>query len=235
MNLTADERRALVFVVALLLVSAAVRALALPEPVEVPGAGAGAGFDLDAHVAATQEKVAAAERAARPLADGERIDPNTADAIELDRLPGVGPALAGRIVEDRDRNGPYRRPEDLQRVTGVGARTLERMAPRLELPEAAVGSRSAPSAGPPRLARSARAGVRDPPPRGATAGARVNLNTADPAALEALPGIGPALAQRIIAYRDSAGTFRTAEDLMRVRGIGPATLERIRGRIAPGG
>lgn len=56
----------------------------------------------------------------------------------------------------------------------------------------------------------------------------VNINTASAAELELLPGIGPALAQRIIEYRAKHGRFRRVDDLDAVRGIGPRTLERLR-------
>jgi competence ComEA-like helix-hairpin-helix protein len=56
----------------------------------------------------------------------------------------------------------------------------------------------------------------------------LNLNTATPVELESLPGIGPALASRIIAQRQKNGPFARIEDLDNVRGIGAATLERIR-------
>ncbi len=63
-----------------------------------------------------------------------RIDPNTAGPEALTALPGIGPALAGRIVADRARRGPYRRAEDLLRVPGIGPATLARMRPLLNLP-----------------------------------------------------------------------------------------------------
>jgi competence ComEA-like helix-hairpin-helix protein len=56
---------------------------------------------------------------------------------------------------------------------------------------------------------------------------RMNLNTADAALLQRLPRIGPALAGRIIAYRQERGPFRRVEDIVNVRGIGPKTLEQI--------
>jgi competence protein ComEA len=59
----------------------------------------------------------------------------------------------------------------------------------------------------------------------------ININTAAAAELELLPGIGPALAGRIIDYRTANGPFRTVEDLTKVRGIGPKTLEKLRPRI----
>jgi competence protein ComEA len=56
---------------------------------------------------------------------------------------------------------------------------------------------------------------------------RVNINTADAAALETLPGIGPALAQRILDYRQAHGPFTKIEDIMEVSGIGKATFEKL--------
>jgi competence protein ComEA len=63
------------------------------------------------------------------LAEGRPIDVNRASAAELELLPRVGPRLAERIVEERDRNGPYRSLADLERVRGIGPRTVERLAP----------------------------------------------------------------------------------------------------------
>lgn len=59
-------------------------------------------------------------------------------------------------------------------------------------------------------------------------GGVVNINTASAAELEALPGIGPALAARIVEYRDGHGPFASVDDLTDVPGIGPAKLEALR-------
>lgn len=56
----------------------------------------------------------------------------------------------------------------------------------------------------------------------------VNVNTAGADELETLPGIGPARAADIIAYRERDGPFQSVEDLLGVPGIGPATLDRLR-------
>ncbi|MBN1335771.1 MAG: helix-hairpin-helix domain-containing protein [Deltaproteobacteria bacterium] len=58
-----------------------------------------------------------------------RVDLNTASAARLDTLPGIGPARAAAIVEDRSRNGPFRSVADLDRVPGIGPATLARVAP----------------------------------------------------------------------------------------------------------
>ena len=60
---------------------------------------------------------------------------------------------------------------------------------------------------------------------------RVNLNTADAAALESLPGIGPALAQRIIDYRTANGPFQTTAEIQDVRGIGAGIYAKIKDSI----
>lgn len=61
---------------------------------------------------------------------------------------------------------------------------------------------------------------------------RVNINTAGPAELETLPGVGPATAQNIIDYRQANGPFARIEDIMDVSGIGPAKFEQMKELIA---
>ena len=57
-----------------------------------------------------------------------KININTADKEELDKLPGVGPALADRIIQYRTEHGAFVTPEDLQNVSGIGTKTYEKMA-----------------------------------------------------------------------------------------------------------
>ena len=68
-----------------------------------------------------------------------------------------------------------------------------------------------------------------------TAPLMVNINTATVQELEALPGIGPVVAQRIVAYRDEHGAFRTVEELTKVKGIGESKLEELLDLITTGG
>ncbi len=56
----------------------------------------------------------------------------------------------------------------------------------------------------------------------------VNINTADPAELTALSGIGTAKARAIVAYREEHGAFVSVDELLNINGIGEATLERLR-------
>lgn len=60
----------------------------------------------------------------------------------------------------------------------------------------------------------------------------VNINTADTAALETLPGVGPATAEQIIAHREQHGDFTNLASLEEVSGIGPATRERLDGLVS---
>ncbi len=58
-----------------------------------------------------------------------RVNVNTAPPSELEKLPGIGPALAERMVEERTRNGPFRGLQDLRRVSGIGDAKIAQMAP----------------------------------------------------------------------------------------------------------
>ncbi len=70
---------------------------------------------------------------------------------------------------------------------------------------------------------------------GATAGSLVDLNTADLAALDSLPGVGPVLAQRIVDWRTAHGRFSTVEELGEVSGIGDKLLAQVRPKVTVGG
>jgi competence protein ComEA len=168
---------------------------------------------------------------AAPGVPAQRVNVNTATAAELEAVPGIGPVMAGRIVALRERQGPFGRLEDLDAVQGIAPRTLERLAPYLAAEPAAWTQRAAggvPAAAPAPTARPEGA-----PPAG-QAGAVLDLNTASAGELEALDGIGPALAARIVAYREQVGPFQRVQDVLEVRGIGPRTLERFTDRVTVG-
>ncbi len=62
-------------------------------------------------------------------------------------------------------------------------------------------------------------------------GGKVSLNRASGAELETLPGVGPKTAVAIIRFRKENGPFRSVEDLIQVRGIGPAKMAQVRGLV----
>jgi competence protein ComEA len=151
------------------------------------------------------------------------LDLNRASAVELRNVPGLGPALAERIVEQRRRQGEFRRVEDLRRVKGVGVKTLERIRPFLHVEadtgvEPASVSAEAPAASP--------AGGSKKP----TLAEKIDVNRAGEAELRRLPGIGPTLSARIVAARKQR-PFATVDELRRVKGIGAKTLERLRPHV----
>lgn len=169
-------------------------------------------------VADVREALSEEERAQTPLAPDERIDPNRAPLFELRRLPGVGPGIAAEIVRERERRD-FADLADFQRVGGIGEVTARRLAPHL-----AFGS--SPSSG---------ATSRDPSEsHDCATGEQVDLNRATSAELEALPGIGPALAARVVDRRRAVGVFENLAALGDVRGIGPRLLVQLVDRVCVG-
>lgn len=201
------ERRAIYTLLGLVVAGQGVRTWLL-NPGDAPGS---VSVLQAADAAELGRHQAASEVAGQPLRPGERIDLNSAPASELVRLPRVGPALARRIVADREANGPFRTLEDFDRVTGVGPAILAEVKDLVTQPEAGRatgGSGAVPGAGP-----------------------LINLNAATEAELLRLPGIGPAKARAIVAYRQSRGPFASVEDVLRVPGIGPSTLAGFMGLV----
>lgn len=201
---TKDDRRAAVLLLALALAGMLVRIVT--GDTAAPGAVA---YRPVAGRRPMRDSVAErARRLARPLAKGETIDVDAATAQELVRLPRIGAGLAARIVAEREAHGPFRSLDGLRRVPGVGGSTLEGLRSHVRF-----------------------AAGRAPPARRAAADRRIRVNRASAEELERLPGIGPVLAKAIVADRARRGPFRRIEDLRRVRGIGAATVERLKRRI----
>jgi competence ComEA-like helix-hairpin-helix protein len=207
LRLSKDETRAVAFLGFLLAASAGARLVKRPTP-----------FEPDARAVDLSE-LERASKALRdgppPLAPGERIDPNTALAEQLMRLPGASRAVVDRIVAERS-NGAYRTADDLKRVAGIGPASVQKWRDRLALPAAPAGPAASAEAG-----RVARPDVENAVP------GPLDLNRAGTAELEGLPGVGPVLARRIAAFRDSVGGFRAIEQLQEVRGVGPAMMRRL--------
>jgi competence protein ComEA len=62
-----------------------------------------------------------------------QVDLNKASAEELTSIPGIGVALAQRIIEFREKEGPFRRVEDLMKVKGIGEKSFEKMRPHVKV------------------------------------------------------------------------------------------------------
>lgn len=68
-----------------------------------------------------------------PVQSSGKININTAGATELDKLSGVGPALAERIIQYRTEHGPFAQPKDLKDVSGIGDKTYDKMASQVSV------------------------------------------------------------------------------------------------------
>ena len=149
------------------------------------------------------------------------VNLNTADKTALETLPGVGSSLADKIIAAR----PFKSVEDLKNVSGIGDakfNTLKDLvtvkAPRAaRTTEGRAATKTTPASG------------TQGKPEGTPTGP-VDLNTADQAALESLPGVGPALAGAIIAARP----FKSVEDLKNVKGIGDVKYAGLKDLVTVG-
>ena len=82
---------------------------------------------------AAQTTAPAAERAAA-------VNLNTASAADLESLPGIGAKTAERILEYRQKNGPFKKIEDLMNVKGIGEKSFLKLKPLLTVTEKATPS-----------------------------------------------------------------------------------------------
>jgi len=145
--------------------------------------------------------------------------------VELPASSRVGDALerAGGATDDADLDRL-----NLARVLTDGERLYVPRVGQQDVPEALGPMADGAAAGP---TAAAGAGAGSGGGTGGEESAVVDLNTADQTALETLPGIGPGLAGRIIAWRDEHGRFTAVEDLLDVSGIGDVRFAELRDRV----
>lgn len=79
--------------------------------------------------AAVEAQEPAPRLAASKSAASSPININTATAADLRKLPGIGAATAGRIIEYREKNGPFSKPEQLMNVRGIGEKSFLKLKP----------------------------------------------------------------------------------------------------------
>ncbi|MBM4107484.1 MAG: helix-hairpin-helix domain-containing protein [Phycisphaerae bacterium] len=104
------------------------------EPVEPPAAAAAPTLEPGpAEPSAAEPGPPPESPAPRPAPGPLIININTAGAAELELLPGIGPALAKRIIDHRARHGRFRRIDDLDAVSGIGPKTMERLRPLIKV------------------------------------------------------------------------------------------------------
>ncbi len=184
------------------------------------------------------------------------VDVNSADAKALETLPGVGPALAEKIIAGR----PYQKLADLGKVKGLSqskldalkddvtfgpAKTAAKDTTKQETAKKETATKSVPTAQAKAPAASNSVSAKEtkaktaqtaPSPTGRTAaklapGEKININKATALELDRLPGIGPSRAQAILEYRTQSGNFKTVEDIQKVKGIKAGEFSKIKDYI----
>jgi competence protein ComEA len=168
---------------------------------------------------AVKEPKATAQKAAAGL-----VDINNASQKDLEAIKGVGPATAKKIIAGR----PYQSTDELTKA-GLSAKAVAAITPFVTVGKAQTSA--AKSAVTTKASEidmtSAVKSTKSTAKSAATKlapGTKININSADKASLEALPGIGPVKAQSIIDGRP----YKSIEDVMKVKGIKQKTFDAIK-------
>jgi competence protein ComEA len=192
--------------------------------------------------------------AARVVRAGSSPEATPLEQQALARQAGAADSASARAKAKKGRyaKNPRSRQDTLPKVVG-GVASVPRTFARPDAPDAhtpygtrseqlgfpppseridiAPGGQSTPRS--PELSAPARKpGSRAP---SSTLGTKVDMDRATAAEIEALPRIGPALARRIVANRDSLGPFLSLANLRRVKGMGPATVQLLEPLVTFGG
>lgn len=154
------------------------------------------------------------------------VDLNSASKSDVLQLPGVGEKMADRILAARDDSSGEKSTRTLRNVKGIGPKRYEALKPHLtgDMDEQFVKSPGKTEQSSPANGRSnQRKKVLQP-------GETIDLNRATIDELQMLDGIGPVTAAKIISEREKR-PFDKADDLRRVKGIGPKTMDKIRPHV----
>jgi competence protein ComEA len=135
------------------------------------------------------------------------------DVVGAVRRPGLYRLEDGARVADAVRRAGGPTPKAQMELVNLAARIAD--GEQIVVPRRGVAGASAAQSG------------------GAVTAGPVHLNSATLDQLDALPGIGPVTAQKILDYRQQHGAFGSVDELDAIAGIGPARLEQIRGLVAP--
>lgn len=153
----------------------------------------------------------------QPLA---KLDLNQATKPELMQLPHVSEKRADAIIAARDQRGGFTQVHDVQSAEGIGPARQRDLMPHVRVDADEQFLHGKPPSQPPSDS-APRRGKKERPT------SLIDVNRADLAELQKLPGIGPVLAARIITEREKS-PFTHPDDMLRVSGIGPKTMEKIR-------
>jgi competence protein ComEA len=158
------------------------------------------------------------------------FDPNTVTAEQWAML-GLPERTITTIEHYREKGGQFRKREDLQRVYGLSKEQYEKLAPYVQIAQASSGKyydtlRRYRDTGYQHKAYLPYFTKREP--------IILDINLADSAAFESLPGIGPVLAARIIRFRDRLGGFYTVSQVSETYGLPDTTFKKIQSSLRLG-
>jgi competence protein ComEA len=143
-----------------------------------------------------------------------KFDPNSASLDTLIDM-GLSEKQARTIINYRIKGGKFYRPEDFRKIYGIDSATSSKIIPYIYIHNDTKRIRSFSSDS---VSKSILPVL-------------IDLNTADSAALEKLPGLGPVLSSRIIKYRKILGGYCSVEQLREVYGLKEATFNNLIGRV----
>ncbi len=133
------------------------------------------------------------------------LDLNKATFDQLLKLPGIGPSMAKRIIDYREKI-PFYSVDDIMKVKGIGEKTFDKLKSMITVD------------------------LKSLPPQNRTESKKININSATFDELVSLPGIGKVYAKRIIDYRNKH-PFSKREEIVKVKGIGDKTYQKIKDLI----
>ena len=157
-----------------------------------------------------------------------KYDLRSVSAAELNTIPGIGEKKAKAIIEYRDKYG-FRSKPDLMKVKGIGKATYAKLEKYfIDFGNPELYSETSESVKADETVGNFKRKGKNP------LHFSVNINTATMKELTALRGIGPTKAERILKLREELGGFTDVNQLLKVKGIGTKTLDKIKNNISLG-
>jgi competence protein ComEA len=220
---------------------------ATPAPAPEPDAAVAPAPTPEPAAPAAPETTTAPPPAAAPAETAGLVNVNTATPEEIGKVKGIGAKTGIKIVAYRDEFGAFKTLDELINVKSIGEKKLAKFRDKVTVgdgvtctkitvdcddykkgkaaksPKAAEGVEAAAAPAldaalkPAKSGKSAKATAENP----------VNVNTADEKTLMTLPKIGKKTAQAILEYREKNGSFKSLEDLGKVKGLGKKTLANL--------